>query len=71
MDSKTWWQSKTIWGSMIGGVAVVVSLVFHRSISPADQSAIVDVVMTLVGAAGSILAIYGRVTATTTIGPTT
>ena len=71
MDPKNWWQSKTIWGSIIGGAAVIVSLVFHRTISPADQSAIVDVIMTIVGAAGSAFAIYGRVTTTTTIGTPT
>ena len=69
MDTKNWWQSKTIWGSIIGGVAVIVSLLFHKTISPADQSNIVDIIMTLVGAAGSAFAIYGRIASTTTIGP--
>ena len=68
MDTKNWWQSKTIWGSIIGGAALVVSLLFHKTISPADQSNIVDIIMTLVGAAGSAFAIYGRVVSTTAIG---
>lgn len=71
MDTKNWWQSKTIWGSIIGGAAVIVSLVFHRTVSPADQSAIVDAIVTIVGALGSVFAVYGRIVASTTIAPKT
>jgi hypothetical protein len=67
-DVKSWWQSRTIWGSIVGVAATIVSLVFHKTVSAADQSAIVDVILTLIGSAGALYAIYGRIVATTQIG---
>lgn len=69
-DAKSWWQSRTIWGAIVGVVATAASLLFHKTVSAADQSAIVDVILTLISSAGTLYAIYGRVVATTQIGTT-
>ena len=63
MDAmKEWYQSKTVWGALI---AVTASLLQVAGIElGADmQSDLADIAVTLTGAAGGLLAIYGRVTA--------
>lgn len=62
MDSKPWWQSKTIIGSAIAVLATVAGF-FGVSLGADDQSQIVEIVSTLGAVGGSILAIVGRLTA--------
>lgn len=59
--------SKTFWGAIVSLLAGLAA-VFHYSVSAADQAQIVDLAVGLVGVAGSVGAIYGRIVATKQIG---
>jgi len=59
MDNKVWWQSKAVWGSLLGLVAMALSF-FHIDLDIGLQADIVNGLMGLIGAG---LAIYGRFTA--------
>lgn len=61
-DIKNWWQSKTIWGGIITVVAVALGA-FGYTLSGDDQIVLVEIVSTIGGAIGGLLAIYGRVKA--------
>lgn len=65
-EEKFWYASKTIWGSLIS-VAAALAAAFGVSIDAATQGAVADVMIQIVGAAGALFAIYGRLTATDTI----
>ena len=71
MENKQWWKSKTIWGGLLMAAAFILNF-FHYELSPADQTILIDtipeVIQSVSAAIGTILAIYGRVTAKTTIG---
>lgn len=62
MDSKKWYQSKTIWGSLVAVFAVVAGYLGF-DVGAEDQQIIVDAVFAIVGGAGGLLAVYGRVKA--------
>ena len=63
VEEKPWYHSKTIWGALITvGSAVAGSM--GVIIDPALQAELADKIVNLVGAAGGLLAIYGRLTAT-------
>lgn len=67
-DLKNWYQSKTIWGAIIA----VGSSVLHAAgvdIAAGDESQIVDSLVNIAGAVGGLLAVYGRLTATSAIRP--
>lgn len=66
-DTKQWWQSKAIWGSLISIVAVGVGFTGHQ-ISAADQQVLVDAVSTVIATGGQVYAIYGRMVASSKIG---
>ena len=61
-NSKTWLQSKTIWGALIAIVASVASLA-GVEIEAGEQAEILDGIISLVAAGGGILAIIGRIAA--------
>jgi uncharacterized membrane protein len=63
---KAWYQSKTIWGALM---AVAASLLHIAGIEldTASQSELADIAVTLVGAFGGLLSLYGRVVATTPV----
>lgn len=68
MDTaKTWYQSKTVWGALI---AIAASLLhgFGVELGASAQNELADLAVTLAGAAGGALAIYGRVKAESSIG---
>ena len=60
--SKTWYTSKTIWGSLIAMIAGIGGA-FGLDLDPQTQVGLVDGVLKIVSAAGSLLAIYGRFSA--------
>lgn len=68
--TKDWYASTTVWGGIIGIVGAVAALTGHE-IAPADQQVLVQSLAEIGGAAGSILAIIGRMRATTTISAST
>lgn len=67
LDTKSWWQSRTIIGSLIAVLAVLARLLGYE-IGDADQAALIDGASTLAGLVGGGLAIWGRVAATKAIG---
>jgi len=68
-DTKPWYQSKTIWGSIIAMIAPLLTLATHNGVHilPADQDQLADMLSAGGTAFGGIVAIIGRSTATTTI----
>ncbi|MDA0338132.1 MAG: hypothetical protein O2782_23420 [bacterium] len=65
-DEKAWYQSRTVWGGLIAVLAAVAGA-FGFSIGGEDQAALVEAVAAVAGAAGGIVAIWGRVKATKSI----
>ncbi|MFZ1812899.1 MAG: hypothetical protein WBO55_11690 [Rhizobiaceae bacterium] len=63
VDEKSWYLSKTIWGSLIS-VAAALTATLGISIGADAQTAIADALVQMIAAAGSLYAIYGRLTAT-------
>jgi uncharacterized membrane protein len=66
-DVKSFLKSKTIWGAAIT-VAPSVAGLFGYTITGADVATANDAINSIVTAVGSLLAIYGRVTARARIG---
>lgn len=66
IEEKPWYESKTIWGSLVA-VAAALSAALGMSIDQATQNELSSVLVQLTGAAGSLLAIYGRLSATDVI----
>lgn len=67
IDSKAWYQSKTVWGALI---AVAASLLRLGGVELGldIQGQLADAAVTLAGAIGGLLALYGRVSAQASIG---
>ncbi|NRB30289.1 MAG: hypothetical protein HRU27_06820 [Rhizobiaceae bacterium] len=65
-DFKPWYASRTIWGSIIALLAAVASA-FGVEIDQQMQTTFIESVLQLVAIGGSILAVFGRMTATTQI----
>ena len=65
-DFKPWYASRTIWGSIIALIAAVASA-FGVEIDQHMQSTVVESALQLVAIGGSIVAVFGRMTATTMI----
>ncbi|MBW6421272.1 hypothetical protein KX729_07450 [Rhizobium sp. XQZ8] len=59
---KFWYQSKTVWGALIA-VAASVLQAAGIEIGSDIQADLAEIAVTLAGAAGGLLAIYGRITA--------
>ncbi len=64
---KNWYQSKTIWGALIAVAASALQLA-GLEIGAQDQAELADIAVTLTGAVGGLLALYGRLVATGSIG---
>ena len=64
---KNWYQSKTIWGALIAVAASALQLA-GLEIGAAEQAELADIAVTLTGAVGGLLALYGRLVATGSIG---
>jgi len=70
MDTKNWWESKTVWANIM---AVVLSLAVTFGLLTADQSASIGGMlpdtMAMIGAVvANVIAIWARITTTKTIG---
>ena len=63
LETKPWYQSKTIWGALI---AMAAPLARHVGLDLplADQAELADLMTVLAGTFGALLALYGRLTAT-------
>lgn len=67
MDTKNWYTSKGVLGSLVAGAAVVAGF-FGVQFGIEDQAELVDVIVGVVGAVAALIGMYGRITATTKIG---
>ena len=71
MNSKKWYTSKGVWGSIISLVSLGIGVVKGVQIDTQTQAVIVDQTYAAVTAAGSaigsLIAIYGRINATKVI----
>lgn len=65
-ELKPWYQSKTVWGALI---AVGASMLKLAGVELADgmQEELADGAVSLAGTLGGLLALYGRISATTTL----
>jgi hypothetical protein len=68
MDSKPWYASSGVWGGILAVVAPLIGVLLHKTVSSADITAVSDALAAIGGAVGGLIAVYGRVNATTTIG---
>ena len=72
---KSWILSKGIWGAIIAGaatIATILNLIFGANVSGGDITTLLTqtqaIVVGIIGLVGSIMALYGRLKATKTIG---
>ena len=63
IDEKPWYLSRTIWGSLIA-VAAALGSILGISLDQTIQAELADIVVRMAGAAGALVAIYGRLAAT-------
>ncbi|MCF6321323.1 MAG: hypothetical protein L3J32_06080 [Rhizobiaceae bacterium] len=63
IDEKPWYLSKTIWGSLIA-VAAALAATAGITIDGQNQQIISDAILQVIAAAGALLSIYGRLSAT-------
>lgn len=68
MQQKKWYQSKTMWGAIVAMLAMALKQFGFADIAAADQQELTNMIMTGVGLFGGGLAMYGRATASATIG---
>lgn len=60
-ETKPWWQSRTIWGSIAVLLVLVIKLI--KPDAEVTDTELLDVIMATVGIVGSIMAIWGRIVA--------
>ncbi len=65
--SKPWYLSRTIWASIIT-IATASGSFFGLPFSGVDDAALTDAVLQVIAAVSGVVAILGRVSATTRIG---
>lgn len=72
METKAWYQSKTIWGAIITVLSLIISVVFGVQIDEATKQVLIDQAVALATAIGvlfgSAMSIYGRIKANKKIG---
>ncbi len=66
IEMKPWYQSKTVWGGLIALSAPLLKFA-GVDLAADAQGQLTDALVTLAGAVGGVLAIYGRMSATTAI----
>lgn len=66
VDSKPWYQSTTVWASLLSVAGTILS-VFHVNFGPADQATVATIIEQAVAGIGALIAIWGRLRATTTL----
>ncbi|WFR96243.1 hypothetical protein [Rhizobium tumorigenes] len=65
-DGKHWYFSKTIWGALLAIGSSVLQMK-GLQLGAADQATIVNSAVSIAGAVGGLLAVYGRISASTAI----
>lgn len=64
---KSWLASKTVWAGIIAFASSIAGL-FNFNFGIEDQTVVLDAVWNIVTAISGVVAVWGRVTATKTIG---
>lgn len=62
VSEKTWYESKTIWGALLAVIAAIAST-FGIMVDENAQQSTAEAMVQMTGAAGALLAIYGRLSA--------
>jgi len=66
LDQKQWWMSKTVWGVVVMLISSALSST-GIPLTPELQGTIVELIMQAITVGGGALAVYGRVTAKTSL----
>lgn len=66
--TKYWWESRAVWGGVIAIAAPVLNATGRLTVTPADAQQVVDVLTAIAAGVGGLLAVWGRVSATSRIG---
>jgi Mg2+ and Co2+ transporter CorA len=61
-DTKPWWQSQTIWGSLVAIAAVIASF-FGINLDQPAQDALLSILAEVVALGGAVVALIGRLRA--------
>jgi hypothetical protein len=67
-DSKAWYASKGIWGSVVAIGAGIAGTIWGVSVTEADQTTIVSAITAVGGAVGGLIALWGRLKASKKVG---
>ncbi|QLF69878.1 hypothetical protein FE840_010205 [Peteryoungia desertarenae] len=62
-DTKPWYQSKTVWGALIA-IAAPLADMAGLTVDEAMKGELADHLVSIAGAFGGMIALYGRVVAT-------
>ena len=62
METKKWYQSKSVIGSIVAVISMILSA-FGYGISGPDQVELVNIVISASGGIGALIALYGRIVA--------
>jgi hypothetical protein len=63
METKYAYQSKTIIGAIVALFSIIASSFFGFEINLDDKNQLTEVIFSLLGSCGALLAIYGRIKA--------
>lgn len=66
-ENKKWYLSKGVWGGLVAALAGLAGL-FGYAISADDQAVLADAIPSAISAVGGLLAVLGRIKASTKIG---
>jgi len=66
METKNWWESKTVWSGVIT-IGAIAAGYFGLEIGGADKEALVEGLTTIVATVGALLAIVFRIKASKTV----
>lgn len=66
-DTKKWWQSKGVIGSVVG-LAALAARFFGYDLSPEAENQLAANALELIAAAGALLSLVGRLVASKRIG---
>jgi uncharacterized membrane protein len=68
-DTKPWWQSRTIWGSIVTTISLLAYLLgFGDMLDGGKITQIVDVLLLLFGSGGIFTSVVGRFMASQKLG---
>jgi hypothetical protein len=66
-EQKAWYLSRTVWASIVT-IATTVGGIFGLPIAGLDNSAVTDTILQIAAAVSGVIALWGRIVATSRIG---